>query len=156
MENFTPAVAVPEPDLPPAPRLPGGAGGGGQTGLDKAAAEALKELTRDDRPLEEGEDKVKGQRKEGTPRGSVGALLQRRAAEARDFQREKDKERKNRRTRRRSRSRGRRREKVRSPSKGKSRSEGSETSETSQGFQKPSSRGRKSFGGCLKNTPGSY
>ena len=29
VENFTPAVAVPEPDLPPAPRLPGGAGGGG-------------------------------------------------------------------------------------------------------------------------------
>ena len=154
VEDFTPVVAVPEPALPPAPRLPGGAGGGGQTGLDKAAAEALKELTRDDRPSEEVEEKVKGQRKEGIPKGSVGALLQRRAAEARDFQREKDKERKNRRTRRRSRSRGRRRDRARSPSKGKSRSEGSGTSETSQGFQKPSSRGEEELWRLSQKHPG--
>jgi hypothetical protein len=77
-----------------------------------------------------------------TPKGSVGALLEKKAAERREAMRLKDEERKRHRDRRRSRSRGRRRKRRpgRTSSGGASGSR-SCSSGSSHSFRKPSTRG---------------
>ena len=141
VNNFQ--ARVPSPSRPPAP--PGAGGGNDTTGLDKeveAAEEAdepgKKKATVKKAPVAE-------EVSEKTPRGSVGAVLERKAAERRETMRAREIEKKRARERARSRSRGRRRKRRsdRTSSGGVS-SSCSRSSKSSQGFRRPSTRGGRS------------
>eukprot|EP00435_Cladocopium_sp_Y103_P063028 s18_g24.t1 len=91
VQGFVPAERVPEPAVGRAPGPPGG-GGGDHTGLDRAAEEARKGGAGEDL-AGEGQRKEKKTPEKIEPRGSVGALLERRAAEQREAWRKKESER---------------------------------------------------------------
>lgn len=151
VNNFQ--ARVPSPSRPPAP--PGAGGGNDTTGLDKeveAAEEAdepgKKKATVKKAPVAE-------EVSEKTPRGSVGAVLERKAAERRETMRAREVEKKRARERARSRSRGRRRKRRsdRTSSGGVS-SSCSRSSKSSQGFRRPSTRGEDDLWRQSKRNPG--
>ena len=151
VNNFE--AVVPEPPNPPkAPVV--GAGGNDPLGLDKEMAAAEKE----DAP--EGPAMKKPKKKEETvdkrPRGSVGEVLERKAAARREALREKEVERKRSRKKPRSRSRGRRRgRRSDRTSSGERSGSTSRTSRSSQGFQRPSSGGEAELWRQSQKHPGS-
>eukprot|EP00435_Cladocopium_sp_Y103_P035992 s493_g9.t1 len=155
VKGFVPAQNVPEPGVGRAPGAPGGSGGD-HTGLDRAAEEAriekeLKEASA------EAHKKQKKEPEKIEPRGSVGALLERRAAEQREAWRRKEMERR-RKTKERGRSRSRRRRrrgsKEKSDASSRSKSEASKSSQSSEGFQVPSTRGEDELWRLSKRHPG--
>eukprot|EP00435_Cladocopium_sp_Y103_P065934 s1385_g28.t1 len=154
VKGFVPAQNVPEPGVGRAPGAPGGSGGD-HTGLDRAAEEAriekeLKEASAEAQKKQKKEQKIE-------PRGSVGALLERRAAEQREAWRRKEMERR-RKTKERGRSRSRRRRrrgsKEKSDACSRSKSEASKSSQSSEGFQVPSTRGEDELWRLSKRHPG--
>ena len=142
---------IPEPAGPPKEKKDHD---GDPTGLDKAL-EVLKSAE-----VEKGEklsrlEKKKEEPEKG-PRGSVGALLETRAAERREQLRKKEEERR-RHSRGRSRSRKKdrsRKKKDRDSSRGGSRSEESRSSESSQGFGMPTMWGEDELWRFSKRHPG--
>eukprot|EP00435_Cladocopium_sp_Y103_P048232 s510_g14.t1 len=141
VRRFTPAERVPEPGNPPGPRGPDGPRGGDDTGLDKALEAAQAEALGGQKEPVEGAKQDLPVRLEA--KGSVAALLEKRAAEHREAKRAKDaEEKRKRRERGRSRSKRRKRRDRREDSSKSSRSGApkSEGSESSEGFRLPSSR----------------
>ena len=110
VNNFQ--ARVPSPSRPPAP--PGAGGGNDTTGLDKEveAAEEADEPAKKKASAAVKKAPVAEEVNEKTPRGSVGAVLERKAAERRETMRAREVEKKRARERARSRSRGRRRKKA--------------------------------------------
>ena len=146
------ALTVPEPAAPPG--VPPGAKGTDHTGLDREleAAEAMgaAEVPKQkERPKEEREDPK--------PRGSVGALLEKKAAERRAALAEKEKEdkKKKKKDRGRSRSRGRRRRRKKESSSLEERKRAaSSSSESSRNFHEPSTRGEVEMWRLSQKNPG--
>ena len=136
VNNF--AAKVPEPPNPPGP--PGGARGVDPTGLDKALA-AAGEVEEEDQA--DKRRKAERTQVEVHPKGSVGMMLEKKAAERRAALAEKERQDHRRRPEGgRSRSRGRRRRRrKRSSSPGEKRPERSGSSGSSQSFREPSTRG---------------
>jgi hypothetical protein len=154
VDGFTPASRVPEPPGVPPPEAPGGPGVGRQgdvTGLDRAAREAAMEEPG------RGERKDHGKAAKGSspgaPRGSVGLLLERKAAERREAEKEKEEDRRGRKRRSRSRSR-RRKKKRRSSASSRSQSGRSKSDESSGDFRMPSARGEDELWRLSKRHPG--
>lgn len=148
VNNFTPKV--PEPPNPPEP--PGGARGSDHTGLDKAVESAglAAEVEKEKPARRVAEAKTVQQ-----PRGSVGALLEKKAAERRAAFQEKEQERKRGRTDRgRSRSRGRRRRHGKRSSS-EDRGGSGQSSESSRSFREPSSRVEAEMWRLSQKNPGS-
>lgn len=148
VNNFAPKV--PEPPNPP--ELPGGARGSDHTGLDKAVESAAlaAEVEKEKPGRRETEDKTVQQ-----PRGSVGALLEKKAAERRAAFQEKVQEKKRRRMDRgRSRSRGRRRRHGKRSSS-EDRGGSGRSSESSRSFREPSSRVEAEMWRLSQKNPGS-
>eukprot|EP00438_Fugacium_kawagutii_P005232 Skav217100 [mRNA] locus=scaffold139:22442:23425:+ [translate_table: standard] len=142
VKNFTPQV--PEPAAPPV-------GPGGQRGVNDPTGvdQALADLPRVEAAV--GAEAAKEPRSEAVkarpvPKGSVGLLLEQKAAAFREGQREKeDKRRKGERERGRSRSRRRRRsEKEKRGGASSGDRSGSRSSRSSQDFRQPSTRGESS------------
>eukprot|EP00435_Cladocopium_sp_Y103_P061594 s1327_g23.t1 len=155
VQGFVPAERVPEPAVGRAPGPPGG-GGGDHTGLDRAAEEARKGGAAEELGAE-GQRKEKKVPEKIEPRGSVGALLERRAAEQREAWRKKESERKRKkkeRGRSRSRRRHKRRSKERSATSSRSRSAGGGSTQSSESFQLPSARGEDELWRLSKRHPG--
>ena len=157
VDSFVPIARVPEPPgLPPpeGPSGPGGKGGGDHTGLDRIAREAAQaEKLEEDR---KGDGRKSRAEAQGIPRGSVGLMLERKAAERREHQESKEKERKGHRRRKsRSRSRGRRRKRNKKTSESsRSKSGKSSSSQSSEGFQVPSTRGEEELWRLSRKHPG--
>ena len=149
VSNF--AAKVPEPPNPPGP--PGGARGADPTGLDKALAEA-GEAEEEDQV--EKRKKNEGGRPEVHPKGLVGLMLERKAAERRAALADKERQDQRRRPDRgRSRSRGRRRRRrKRSSSPGEKGHERSDSSGSSRSFREPSTRGEVEMWRQSRENPG--
>ena len=125
------------------------------TGIDKALEKAKKAVTENLEP-EEKKEESRGERERG-PRGSVGALLEKRAAERREQQLKKEEEKAKKESRGRSRSRKRRRGRKKrraSSSERRSGSGGSRSSESSRGFRQPFTRGEDELWRLSKRNPG--
>ena len=152
VSNFT--AKVPEPLNPPVP--PRGAGGDDPTGLDKAlaAAEVPEEV---EKPKDKKKKAAEESASEAHPRGSVGALLEKKAAERRAALLEKERKDGKRKTERgRSRSRGRRRRRRKKSSSGGDEKRGdSESSRSSRSFREPSTRGEVELWRLSQKNPGS-
>ena len=150
VNNFQ--ARVPSPARPPAPPHEGGRGDA--TGLDKALEAVDKEVEAAE-PQRKRAEQARAMEVDKTPKGSVGALLEKKAAERREAMRLKDEERKRHRDRRRSRSRGRRRKRRpgRTSSGGASGSR-SCSSGSSHSFRKPSTRGEDELWRQSKRNPG--
>ena len=150
VSNFTQVVPEP-PGFPPGP--PRGARGADQTGID----EELEKLNKEEEPPKE---KTRGRAEpsgsEAKPRGSVGILLEKKAAERREALLEKDKKKKKKREERgRSRSRrGRRRRGDDSSSARSGGSDRSRSSESSRSFREPSTRGEVEMWRLSQRNPG--
>ena len=134
VDEWTPRA--PEPAAPPKGKE-GPEGAVDPTGLDRALEKAKEAAKKSEK------EEIKGGagKSEATPspRGSVGALLEKKAAERREQQRKKE-EIKRKGSRGRSRSRKRRKDKKKrgkSSSEKRSASGESKTSESSQGFRQP-------------------
>ena len=150
VNNF--AAKVPEPPNPPGP--PGGARGVDPTGLDKALA-AAGEVEEEDQA--DKRRKAERTQVEVHPKGSVGMMLEKKAAERRAALAEKERQDHRRRPEGgRSRSRGRRRRRrKRSSSPGEKRPERSGSSGSSQSFREPSTRREVEMWRLSRRNPGS-
>eukprot|EP00435_Cladocopium_sp_Y103_P034714 s218_g9.t1 len=150
VNNFK--VTVPEPVFPPVP--PGGGGRRDETGLDK-------EMEKEEHPEKEvpgGQRKDAPREKEKdvkVPKGSVGMVLEKKAAERREALKEKEAEERRRRGRGRSRSRGKRRRRASGRASSGGSSDGrSKSSESSRGFRMPSARGEDEMWRLSQKNPG--